>query len=226
MFTEVPPSYDLLNRLLTLRFDQAWRKKAAKACLENSPARVMDLCCGTGDLAISLGRSAPEGTLITALDYSVPMLELARKKATGKKLNDIEFIHGDAAAMPFPNNYFDSVGIAFAFRNLTYHNPDSEKFLAEILRVTKPGGRLVIIETSQPPSNMLRKLFHFYLRYVTAPVGGMFSGHYGAYKYLAHSAIHYFSRQELAELLLNAGFARVDSTPLMGGIAGIFTAVK
>ena len=226
MFRAVPPSYDLLNRILTFRFDESWRKRAATACIQKNPARVLDLCCGTGDLVIHIGKKASPGTGIMALDYSAPMLELARKKAVRNNLHDIEFFHGDAASMPFPDSHFDSVGIAFAFRNLTFHNPDCEKFLAEILRVIRPGGRFVIIETSQPPNPVLRSLFHFYLRYVTAPVGGILSGHYGAYKYLAHSARQYFTREELAELLYSAGFSRVDSQPLMGGIAGIFTATK
>ncbi len=86
MFTAVPPSYDLLNRILTFGFDQIWRKRAAAGCLKNSPDKVLDLCCGTGDLSIHLARMAPENTSLTALDYSYPMLELARKKAGGKNL--------------------------------------------------------------------------------------------------------------------------------------------
>ena len=226
MFAAVPPSYDFLNRFLTLRFDQAWRKRAATICLENKPEKVLDLCCGTGDLVCLLGRMAPEGTSLSALDYSLPMLEIAGKKAAGKGLPGIKFIHGDAAEMPFPAGYFDSVGIAFAFRNLTFHNPDRDRFLSEVFRVLKPGGRFVIVETSQPRNPLIRKLFHFYLRWVTAPFGGMISGHYGAYKYLAHSARHYYNRGELEELLSGAGFSNVSSQPLMGGIAGIFTAEK
>ncbi len=226
MFHAVPPSYDFLNRVLTLRFDQVWRKSAAAVCLEKNPERVLDLCCGTGDLAIHLGKGAPACTHITAFDYSPPMLELARKKALKAGLDGVEFIHGDAADMPFSNGYFDSIGIAFAFRNLTFRNPDSEKFLSEILRVLKPGGRFVIVETSQPPNPALRKIFHLYLRWLTAPLGGILSGHYGAYKYLAHSASHYYSSRELEELILNAGFASVSSKMLFGGIAGIFTAIK
>ena len=226
MFMEVPSSYDLLNRLLTFRFDQVWRRKAARICLENRPSRVLDLCCGTGDLVLEIGRRATVGTRLTALDYSLPMLELAGKKASGKRLPQIELIHGDAASMPFPDEHFDSIGIAFAFRNLTFHNPDRDRFLAEILRVLKPGGRFVIVETSQPKCLMLRKLFHFYLRWITAPFGGMLSGHYGAYKYLAHSAINYYKSDELEGLLLSAGFSTVRSQLLMGGIAGIFLAEK
>ncbi len=226
MFTSVPPSYDLLNRLLTLRLDQSWRKKTARLCLENKPARVLDLCCGTGDLIIHLAGMAPSGTSLTALDYSIPMLDLAKQKASNKGLTSIEFIHGDAATMPFPDNHFDSIGISFAFRNLTFHNPDRDRFLLEILRVLKPGGRFVIVETSQPGNRLLRKLFHFYLRWVTAPVGGVLSGHYGAYKYLAHSARLYYSSEELVQLLHDAGFSAVRSDLLMGGLAGIFIAGK
>ena len=226
MFTSVPPSYDLLNRLLTLRLDQFWRKKAARLCLENKPAGVLDLCCGTGDLVMHLAGMAPAGTSLSALDYSMPMLDLAKKKALNKGLTTIDFIHGDAAAMPFPDNHFDSVGIAFAFRNLTFHNPDRNRFLNEILRILKPRGRFVIVETSQPGNLILRKLFHFYLRWVTAPVGGVLSGHCGAYKYLAHSARLYYNRVELEQLLHDAGFAAVRSDLLMGGLAGIFIAEK
>lgn len=226
MFTSVPPSYDLLNRILTLRLDQVWRKKAALKCFENKPSKLLDLCCGTGDLAVFFAKMADEKTSITALDYSSPMLELAQKKAAGKGITPVEFIHGDAAAMPFADNYFDSIGIAFAFRNLTFHNPDSDRFLAEILRVLKPGGRFVIVETSQPKNIILRKLFHFYLRWITAPAGGVLSGHYGAYKYLAHSARLYHNRGELDQLLKDAGFGKVSSEMLAGGIAAIFVAEK
>jgi demethylmenaquinone methyltransferase / 2-methoxy-6-polyprenyl-1,4-benzoquinol methylase len=223
MFRAVPPSYDVLNRILTFGLDESWRRKAAVVCLENSPARVMDLCCGTGDLVIHMGKIASPGVEITALDYSEPMLDLARAKAVRNNLDNIEFIHGDASSMPFPDNYFDSIGIAFAFRNLTFHNPDRDKFLLEILRVLKPGGRFVIVETSQPKNFLIRKLFHWYLKWITAPAGGIISGHHGAYKYLAHSARHYHDSREVKELLGKAGFGNVKVRLFMGGITGIFS---
>jgi demethylmenaquinone methyltransferase / 2-methoxy-6-polyprenyl-1,4-benzoquinol methylase len=226
MFKTVPPSYDMLNRVLTFGQDELWRKKAASLCIENNPETILDLCCGTGDLTIHLKRKATPGTEIKALDFSPPMLELARMKASRQNLSKIEFIQGDAAAMPFSDNYFDSVGIAFAFRNLTYHNPDRDKFLAEILRVLKPGGRLVIVETSQPKSTLFRKLFHWQLRWITAPVGGLISGQYEAYKYLAHSASNYHDIGELEELLTEAGFTSVSTRHLMGGITGLTLALK
>jgi demethylmenaquinone methyltransferase / 2-methoxy-6-polyprenyl-1,4-benzoquinol methylase len=226
MFTSVPPSYDLLNRVLTFGQDEPWRKRAASLCVENNPQTILDLCCGTGDLTVHLKRKAGPDAQIKGLDYSPPMLELAKKKASRQNLDDIEFIQGDAAAMPFSENYFDSIGIAFAFRNLTYHNPDRDRFLAEILRVLKPGGRFVIVETSQPENPVFRKLFHWQLKWITAPVGGLLSGHYGAYKYLAHSASNYHDSDELEDLLTGAGFSSVSTQHLMGGITGLTLAIK
>ena len=226
MFMAVPPSYDFLNRLLTLRFDELWRKKAAEECLKNNPEKVLDLCCGTGDLVLRLRKTAGSHTKITALDFSEPMLKMAKSKAERMKLTDIEFIHGDAANMPFPEGHFDSVGIAFAFRNLTFHNPDSEKFIAEILRVLKPGGRFVIIETSQPSNALIRKFYHLYMRWITAPIGGFLSGHPGAYKYLAYSARKYYNTEELCTLLTDSGFSLAISKIFLTGIASLYVAIK
>ncbi len=226
MFMAVPPSYDLLNRLLTFRLDELWRKVAAVECLKNKPEKVLDLCCGTGDLVLRIKKLAGTGTEVMALDYSEPMLEVAKKKAGKRKLTGIKFYLSDAAVMPFHAEYFDTVGIAFAFRNLSYHNPDRNKFITEILRVLKSGGRFVIIETSQPENPLIRKVFHWYLRWITAPVGGLLSGHYGAYKYLAHSARNYYNNNELKELLTSAGFSTVESIKMMGGIAGLYIATK
>ena len=226
MFMAVPPSYDLLNRLLTFRFDEVWRKKAAAECMKNNPENVLDLCCGTGDLVLRLKRMARPETKITALDYSEPMLQVAKLKAKRKDLTGIEFIHGDAANMPFPDNYFDSIGIAFAFRNLSFYNPDREKFIAEILRVLKSNGSFVIVETSQPKSLIMRKFFHWYMRWITAPLGGLISGHYGAYKYLAHSASHYYNGEEMTRFLIDSGFTGVKTKTFMTGIASLYVATK
>ena len=222
MFMAVPSSYDLLNRLLTFRLDEHWRGRAVREILSGKPGRVLDLCTGTGDLAIRLAKYSVKGTEVYALDYSEPMLEKAGKKVAKRKLEGLRFIHGDAASMPFSDGYFDRVGIAFALRNLTFRNPDSEKFLAEILRILKPGGVFIAVETSQPENFILRWIFHFYLRYITSWLGGIISGHRSAYRYLSWSAINYHTPDELLAVFLNAGFTKVEYKALMGGVAGLW----
>ncbi len=222
MFQAVPPSYDLLNRLLTFRMDQYWRSRAARIILGGEPKQILDLCTGTGDLALMLGKRAGPETEIKGLDYSRPMLSIASKKAGRKQLNSIVFIQGDAAAMPFPDASFDVVGIAFAFRNLTYHHPDRDRFLGEIIRVLKPGGRFIAVETSQPGNKLIRKCFHLYMKLFTARLGAWLSGHKGAYHYLAHSAINFYPPSEVQSFLLQAGFSRVIYRPQARGVAGIW----
>jgi demethylmenaquinone methyltransferase/2-methoxy-6-polyprenyl-1,4-benzoquinol methylase len=117
MFDEVPDRYDLMNRLLTVRFDERWRKMAARECVKGNPSKILDLCTGTGDLAIQIARLANRKTEILGLDYSPAMLSMAQKKASEKGLDQIKFIKGDAAALPFENESIDAIAIAFAFRN-------------------------------------------------------------------------------------------------------------
>lgn len=226
IFTAVPPSYDLINRLFTLRLDERWRAQAAKECLAGSSGRIMDLCTGTGDLAIRLAKMNDGGTEITGFDYSMPMLELAKRKAAKAKQDKIIFKQGDAAAIPYPDGYFDSIGIAFAFRNLTFKNHDTPKFLTEIHRVLRPGGKFVIIESSQPQRSWLRALFRFYTRYIVYPVGSRVSGNKAAYKYLSYSVINYYIPEEICDLLKDYGFSEVTFKRLSGGISALHVAVK
>ena len=226
MFNEVPGRYDLLNRVITLRLDERWRKIAARECLSGDPVHVLDLCTGTGDLALRIARNTNGNVDLQALDYSEPMLEIARKKADRAVPGKISFLHGDAADMPFGGGSMDAVAIGFAFRNLTWKNPDRDRFLAEILRVLHTGGKFIIVESSQPASRLIRSLFRAYLRIMVAGFGGILSGHRGAYRYLAVSARNFYTPAELSRLLLDAGFSQVDHRPLSGGIAGLTVALK
>jgi demethylmenaquinone methyltransferase/2-methoxy-6-polyprenyl-1,4-benzoquinol methylase len=226
MFNEVPARYDMLNRVITWRHDERWRRRAANICLEEKPSRVLDLCTGTGDLAIRLARLVNGETHILALDYSLPMLQVARRKAAKAKVDNIEFIHADAASMPLGTDLLDAIGIAFAFRNLTYKNPDRIKFLQEIHRVLKPGGKLVIVESSQPENRVMRYLFRLYLRVFVAGIGGWLSGHKAAYRYLAASARNFYEPLEVKQLLQDAGFRRIEYQPFIGGMAGLTVAIK
>jgi demethylmenaquinone methyltransferase/2-methoxy-6-polyprenyl-1,4-benzoquinol methylase len=227
MFTAVPPCYDLVNRIVTLGLDKHWRRLAAQTCLEDKPQRILDLGCGTGDLSINIARLVEKDIEITGLDYSQPMLEKARQKADKVGVGKLaHFIHGDATRLPFSDAHFDCVGISFAFRNLTYKNPLGPPHLAEVKRVLKNGGRYVIVESSQPENQLIRALFHLYLRAFVAPVGILLSGNKGAYRYLAESARRFYSPREVREMLLAAGFRDVNYRPLLFGAAGLHVALK
>ncbi|OGO07334.1 MAG: hypothetical protein A2Y92_03625 [Chloroflexi bacterium RBG_13_57_8] len=227
MFTAVPPHYDLVNRIGTLGQDRRWRRLAALACLADKPRRVLDLGCGTGDLTISIARLSDETIEITGLDYSPPMLARARQKALRAGVGErATFLHGEATHLPFPDAYFDTVGISFAFRNLTYKNPLREPHLAEVFRVLRPGGRYVIVESSQPGNGLIKILFHFYLRSFVRPLGILLSGNRGAYRYLAESAVRFYTPREVRDMLLSAGFREVSYRPLLFGAAGIHVALR
>jgi len=226
IFTAVPGRYDLINRVITLGLDRRWRRRAARECLASQPRRVLDLCCGTGDLAIDLARPTRGSLEITGIDFSPPMLEIAATKAAKSGGDEISFIHGDIASLPFPDGHFDCAGISFAFRNLTYRNPLTRQYLAEIRRVLAGNGRFVIVETSQPGCRLIRKLFHLYLRGFAFPVARRLSGNRAAYHYLADSASRFFTDDEVEEMLLAAGFRRVSHRPLFFGAAAVHTAVK
>lgn len=227
MFESVPRRYDLLNRLLTLGFDERWRSAASRSCLRDRPSRVLDLCCGTGDLVARLARTAPPKTEVVGLDFSPRMLELARHKleraAPGRT---VELIEGNAAEMPFPAGAFDAVGIAFAFRNLTWRNPLRDPALAEVRRVLRPGGRFTIVETSQPRWGALRAGYHAFMAGAVAPVGGWISGERGAYRYLAVSARGFYEAAAVSEMLREAGFEPIEARLLLGGVAALHVATR
>lgn len=227
IFTSVPGRYDLTNRVFTWGLDQRWRRRTARLCLGGQPKRIMDLCCGTGDLAVWLVRLAPAGTEVVGLDYSQPMLARARDKAARHGLqNGISFVHGDVADLPFPDAYFDSIGISFAFRNLTFRNPMTARYLAEVVRVLKPGGSFVIVESSQPPNRIIKALAHAYERWFVFRVGYWITGNRPAYKYLAESAQKFYTADELTDLLVQSGFKSVTVQRLLFGAAAIHVAVK
>lgn len=228
MFTAIPRRYDLINRIITWGLDKRWRDKAARECLKSKPAKVLDLCCGTGDLAINVARLAEDSVVeVTGIDYSQPMLDIATKKAellaSGKR---ISFINGDAANLPFPDGYFNCAGISFAFRNLTYKNPLMQHHLSEVFRILGAGGRFVIVESSQPKSSLIRKLYHLYLRWFVFRTGYLLSGNRQAYQYLAESAARFYTSEEIADMLIKTGFRQVSFQPLLLGAAGIHVATK
>ncbi|HEY41316.1 MAG TPA: ubiquinone/menaquinone biosynthesis methyltransferase [Dehalococcoidia bacterium] len=219
--------YDLINRLFTWGLDERWRRQAARECLKERPEQLLDLCCGTAGLALRLVGMSSGSTMIVGIDFSLPMLEIAREKAKHASMSErVALVHGDTAALPFPDGHFDCIGISFAFRNLTYKNPLALRYLNEVLRVLRPGGRFVLVESSQPTSRLIRKLFHLYMRWYVSRLGHLLSGNRGAYRYLAESASRFYTAEELRNLMLEVGFSKFSSRRLALGTVAIHVATK
>src|SRR5215469_1901860 len=214
MFTRIAPRYDLLNHLLSAQMDKRWRARTArelKPILDRSDAQVLDLCCGTGDLAFSLARKAK--AKIAGADFSHSMLVRAREKAVTEASGGaaMPFFEADALHLPFADGWFDLVTTAFGFRNLANY----EAGLREILRVLKPGGSLAILEFSEPAPGMLGDAYRFYTQNVLPKIGGWISGDPGAYAYLPRSVARFFRPAELSELIKQVGYDQVRVVLMM-----------
>ena len=216
--------YDLVNRIFTFGQDRNWRKKAVEECLGNAPRQVLDICTGTGDLVLELAEV--NGNIqFTGYDFSAEMLEKAKEKASAAGKN-IDFIEGNVAEMPFDDNRFDTAGITFGIRNLVYENSNAEKHLAEVHRVLRMNGRLVVLESSKPDSRIWRFFNGIYLQLILPWLGGLISGNLKAYRYLAKSSQNYYSRKEMAAILEQAGFRVIRSRPLFLGSVMLLVAEK
>lgn len=229
-YSDIYPSYDRVNRIFTFGRDRAWRRLAASACLESGPARVLDLCTGTGDFILEVARQAGEGVSLTGYDFSAAMLSEARRKLVAlqeeQKLPPVEFLEGDVGSMPFGDDFFDAAGITFGIRNLVYMNTRAKLHLAEIVRVIRPGGRLVILESSRPASTAWRFINGLYLQFILPYLGGMLSGNLKAYRYLARSSRNYYSIREMVAILEQAGFRRARGRALFLGSVMLVVAEK
>ena len=203
LFSRIAPRYDLLNRLLSLGLDRRWRAEAARAALAAAPASVLDVATGTGDLAFALKRRA-RGTSVTGVDFAEPMLALAREKAARGEL-EVEFLLADGSALPFGEGRFEAVTIAYGLRNFA----DPGAGLAEFYRVLVPGGRLVVLEFTDPGPGPLGRLVNLYCRTVLPAIGAALSGRGDDYAYLPASIEAFASAQGLAEQICRAGFRNV-----------------
>jgi demethylmenaquinone methyltransferase / 2-methoxy-6-polyprenyl-1,4-benzoquinol methylase len=210
MFDRIAPVYDPMNRLMTAGLDRRWRRETAAAVVQPGD-RVLDVCCGTGDLALAASEA---GGRVTGLDFSAPMLERARGKSS-----EIDWIGGDALALPFADGSFDAVTIGFGLRNL----PNVERGLAELRRVLRPGGRLAILEITRP-RGPLAPFYRFWFDGVIPLAGKVLPGG-SAYSYLPASVRRFPAPEELARLLDEAGFSEISWRLFAGGIVALHTGV-
>ena len=213
--------YDAANTFLTFGLDRVWRRAAARRALASSPARVLDVCCGTGALTAELQRLSRGSAIIAALDFSEAMLSRARLRPRSP---EITFVNGDAARLPFPDSSFDALTISFATRNLAANGGDLKNYFSEFRRVLRPGGVFVHLETSRPANRFIRLLFRAYTGAMTAAVKFAAPGGSASYSFLSASIAAFHAPEELSGLLLSAGFLKVSVRPLMFGAAAIHTA--
>lgn len=221
MFGELARRYDLLNHLLSANLDRRWRRRAADLLTGEPLAHVLDLCGGTGDLTLELARRTAARTIVCA-DFCHPMLAVARRKL--RRAPDparLVLVEADALRLPFADGAFDAVAVAFGIRNLD----DMGAGLAEMHRVLRPGGQLVVLEFSRPEGPVVSRLYGFYLRRLLPRLGDGVSGRGGAYRYLAETIAGFPRPDILAGRIREAGFAACEWHVLTAGIVAIHRAI-
>lgn len=221
MFDTISKEYDGLNRVISFGIDVKWRDKVVNLVSETNPENILDIATGTGDLAINLVKTSAKE--IIGLDISDGMLEVGRKKIASKKLDGIiSMVIGDSEDLPFDDNTFDAITVAFGIRNFE----NLEKGLSEILRVLRPNGIFVILETSVPTNPVYKFGYNTYSRYILPTIGKLFSKDRVAYRYLSESASAFPYGEALNNILRKIGFINVVDKPQTMGVATIYTASK
>lgn len=223
MFNSIAPRYDKMNTLLSLNCDRGWRRFAVKEAKLGPGSTVLDVCCGTGVLSLELARAvAPQGKVV-GLDFAPAMLNVARRRLKDSPYRFlVELLEGDAMDLPFEDNTFDCATIAFGLRNL----PDKKLGLAEMLRVVRPGGRVVCLELAKPTSRVFRMIYYLYFNRLVPLMGRLGVGFYGPYNYLPDSLKKYPHQKEILEYYISLGFKEAHYHELTGGIVAVHVGIK
>lgn len=221
MFDSIAPKYDFLNRVLSMGIDQGWRKKAINSLKEVNPKQILDVATGTADLAIAALKLNPDH--ITGIDISNQMLNVGRDKIKAKNISDkITLTQADSANLPFADNKFDAITVAFGVRNFEF----LQQGINQMYRVTRTGGKLAVLEFSNPKSFPFKQIYNFYFKYILPGWGGLISKSKTAYTYLPESVQHFPEGEQFAAYLKNAGYTQIKIQPLTFGICTLYTAVK
>ena len=221
MFNSISGKYDFLNHFLSLGIDILWRKRAVRLLKKHQPKLILDIATGTGDCAIEALSLNPEK--IIGVDISEGMLSVGREKLIKKNLTDkIQLISGDSEFLPFEDNFFDAVIVSFGVRNFE----NLEKGLSDMLRVLKPGGKVVILEFSKPKSFPFKQIYQFYFQWILPKIGKLISKNHAAYTYLPDSVEAFPDGDDFLNILNKIGFQKNQCTPLTLGISSIYSGSK
>ena len=223
VFSEVAHLYELVNHILTFGLDIPWRKRAAQVAASGGGSLWLEVCSGTGEMAVNLQKLANSDTKVVVSDFSMPMVTKASEK---EELRTATISLADSLQLPFPDNTFDLVAISFATRNITPNRERLKLFLREFRRVLKPGGRCINLETSQPSSTPIRLAFRYYTKQVIKLVGRIISGSKTGYAYLSHTVPRFFDAEDLSDILYESGFSKVSFITMTFGAVAIHRAVK
>jgi demethylmenaquinone methyltransferase/2-methoxy-6-polyprenyl-1,4-benzoquinol methylase len=216
MFAEIAPRYDAANRVLTAGLDERWRRRAIALLAPRREERVLDLCCGTGDLVFHLLRT-DASLRVTGVDFCEPMLAAARLRAARQHQPAAHFLQADAMSLPFEDAAFDGATMGFAMRNVV----DIPLTLREVRRVLKPGGRFVNLDVSKAPNRLWKACFDLYFYRAVPLIGGIVGGSPQAYRYLPQSLTHHPNAEALRERFAAAGFVNAGFIRLMGGAIAV-----
>jgi demethylmenaquinone methyltransferase/2-methoxy-6-polyprenyl-1,4-benzoquinol methylase len=223
MFAEIAPRYDFMNHFLSLGTDVYWRWRTVRKVSPQGHAPILDLCTGTGDLALAFRKASTNGTAVVGADFCHPMLVLGHEKARRREASGVTFVEADAQRLPFSDNMFQIVSVAFGLRNVT----DTDQGLREMIRVCQPGGKIAVLEFSMPTVQPFRFAYGFYFRHVLPKIGQMLArNQQDAYNYLPASVGEFPQGEALAQRMRAAGASQVAYYPLTLGVATLYVGVK
>lgn len=222
LFAEIAPRYDLLNSIMSCQIHKLWRRRAVEECLLSRGAVALDVCAGTLDLAIGLSRVVGEEGLVVGIDFCRPMLQIGIRKTLRRGIENLRVVEGNAERLPLRDNTFDAATIGFALRNVS----DVERTLAEMTRVVKPEGRVVVLELARPLNPFFRRFYEFVSSRILPLLGRAFNGNGEPYEYLPASVLRFCSRDELCSTMERVGLTDIRVRNLTGGIVTIHTGTK
>lgn len=221
IYAEAAHTYEMINHLLTFWLDSLWRRQVSQLAARIDGVRWLDVCSGTGEMAVNLRKVSSPSTKVVSADFSLPMLKVGKTKS---KSDSIHFTLSDAGNLPFADDSFDLITISYATRNLNPRRQKMIEYLQEFRRILKPTGTFINLETSQPDSSIIRSLYHLYVRIGVRRIGQFISGSKTGYRYLSYTVPNFYDHNEFARILKEAGFSEIRLRRMLFGTFAIHQA--